>query len=109
MTQSIGLQFLVFGQTWNIKDYAVQGFAIRRGVWLLLKIGWKCCIKNTHIKVVIPAVLKRESRNKGTGCPIENLGHDEKYSSQELTPGELLRLTLVLLQIRFWLAFADFY
>jgi hypothetical protein len=43
------------------------------------------------------------------GCPIENLGHDEKYSGQELTPGEFLILTLVLLQIRFWLAFAGFY
>jgi hypothetical protein len=62
-----------------------------------------------YIKVVIPAVLKRESRNKGTGCPTENLGHDEKNSSQELTPGELLLLTLVLLQIRFWLALAGSY
>jgi len=26
---------------------------------------------------VIPAILKRESRNKGTGCPIKNFGHDE--------------------------------
>ncbi|MBI4690707.1 MAG: hypothetical protein HY754_10660 [Nitrospirae bacterium] len=26
---------------------------------------------------VIPAVLKRESRNKDTGCPIKNFGHDE--------------------------------
>jgi hypothetical protein len=69
----------------------------------------KRCIKNTHIKVVIPAVLKRASRNKRTGCPIENLGHDEKYSSQGLTPGELLILTLVLVQIRFYLAFAGFY
>ena len=55
----------------------------------------KCCIKNMYIKVVIPAVLKRESRNKVTGCPIENLGQDEKYSNQNLTPGELLILTLI--------------
>jgi len=27
---------------------------------------------------VIPAVIKRESRNKSTGCPIKNFGHDER-------------------------------
>jgi hypothetical protein len=78
-----------------------------------------------YIKAVIPAVLKRESRlvpakagnqykripvsTENPECPIENLGHDEKYSSQELTPGELLILTLVSVQFRFWPAFAGFY
>ena len=68
----------------------------------------KCCIKNMYIKVVIPAVLKRESTlrhaqgdivvmvsRSNHGCPIENLGQDEKYSNQNLTPGELLILTLI--------------
>jgi len=36
-------------------------------------------------------------------------GMTGKYGSQELTPGELLILTLVLVQIRFWFAFAGFY
>jgi hypothetical protein len=39
--------------------------------------------------------------HRNPGCPIKNLGHDEKYSSQELTPGELLILTL------FWFKFAS--
>ncbi|MBI4688819.1 MAG: hypothetical protein HY754_00880 [Nitrospirae bacterium] len=47
---------------------------------------------------VIPAVLKRESRNKDTGCPIKNFGHDgiEVFSYQ----------TFVIRYISLFLAFS---
>jgi hypothetical protein len=36
-----------------------------------------------------PQSLSGNPEYKGTGCPIKNFGHDEKYYNQELTFGEL--------------------
>jgi hypothetical protein len=36
-----------------------------------------------------PQVVSGNTEYKGTGCPIKNFGHDEKYYSQESTHGEL--------------------
>ncbi|MGD0281073.1 MAG: hypothetical protein ABSB95_01770, partial [Dissulfurispiraceae bacterium] len=35
--------------------------------------------KNKCLKVVIPAVRKRESRSFVSGCPINTFGHDENF------------------------------